>query len=100
MDEPASALDPLSTYAIEDLMQSLKKDATVVVVTHNMEQVARISDIPAFVSISGEGQPGRLVEVAPDRTAVHQPGKSPDRGLHRRSLRLKTPPCSVGCHPA
>ncbi|WP_129841174.1 phosphate ABC transporter ATP-binding protein PstB [Streptomyces sp. RFCAC02] len=63
MDEPCSALDPISTLAIEDLIGQLKKRYTIVIVTHNMQQAARVSDRTAFFNLSGVGQPGRLVEV-------------------------------------
>ncbi len=63
LDEPASALDPNSTLAIEDLMSSLKKEITIVIVTHNMEQAARISDRTAFFNLAATGQPGELVEI-------------------------------------
>ncbi len=63
MDEPASALDPISTLAIEDLMEQLKKDYTIVIVTHNMQQAARVSDRTGFFNIEQTGQPGRLVEL-------------------------------------
>ena len=63
MDEPCSALDPISTLTIEDLIAELKDRYTVVVVTHNMQQAARISDATAFFTVTGAGQPGRLVEV-------------------------------------
>jgi phosphate transport system ATP-binding protein len=63
MDEPCSALDPISTLAIEDLIQELKKTFTVVIVTHNMQQAARVSDTTAFFNIAGTGAPGRLIEM-------------------------------------
>jgi phosphate transport system ATP-binding protein len=63
MDEPCSALDPVSTLTIEDLITDLKNDYTIVIVTHNMQQAARVSDVTAFFTISGPGEPGRLVEV-------------------------------------
>jgi phosphate transport system ATP-binding protein len=63
MDEPCSALDPVSTLTIEDLITELKDDYTIVIVTHNMQQAARVSDTTAFFNISGPGQPGQLVEV-------------------------------------
>ncbi len=63
MDEPASALDPISTLAIEDLMEQLKQDYTIVIVTHNMQQAARVSDRTGFFNIEATGQPGRLVEL-------------------------------------
>ncbi|MEA3078434.1 MAG: phosphate transport system ATP-binding protein [Actinomycetota bacterium] len=65
MDEPCSALDPVSTLIIEDLITDLKDDYTIVIVTHNMQQAARVSDTTAFFTIAGAGEPGRLVEVGP-----------------------------------
>jgi phosphate transport system ATP-binding protein len=70
MDEPCSALDPISTLAIEDLIAHLKRDYTIVIVTHNMQQAARVSDRTAFftaeVSNEGKERTGVLVEF--DRT--------------------------------
>jgi len=63
MDEPCSALDPISTLAIEDLIGELKDRYTIVIVTHNMQQAARVSDTTAFFTIASAGEPGRLVEV-------------------------------------
>jgi phosphate transport system ATP-binding protein len=68
MDEPTSALDPISTQAIEDLVNQLKKDYTIVIVTHNMQQAARVSDRTAFFNIAGAGEPGKLIEF--DDTSV------------------------------
>jgi phosphate transport system ATP-binding protein len=68
MDEPCSALDPISTLAIEDLISELKNDFTIVIVTHNMQQAARVSDRTAFFNIAGTGAPGKLIEV--DQTAT------------------------------
>ena len=62
MDEPCSALDPISTLAIEDLMTELKDRYTIVIVTHNMQQAARVSDTTAFFNIAGTGKPGHLIE--------------------------------------
>ena len=62
MDEPASALDPAATLKIEDLMQELVRNYTIVIVTHNMQQAARVSDLTAFLSTEGGGEPGRLIE--------------------------------------
>jgi phosphate transport system ATP-binding protein len=62
MDEPASALDPVSTQKIEDTMEQLKQKYTVVIVTHNMQQAARISDYTGFFYIQNMGDPGRLWE--------------------------------------
>jgi len=64
MDEPCSALDPISTQAIEDLIGELKASYTIVIVTHNMQQATRVSDHTAFFNLAGIGQPGRLVEYA------------------------------------
>jgi phosphate transport system ATP-binding protein len=63
MDEPASALDPIATLAIEDLVSELKTKYTIVIVTHNMQQAARASDVTAFFNIEGSGTPGHLVEM-------------------------------------
>jgi phosphate transport system ATP-binding protein len=63
MDEPCSALDPISTLAIEQLMLELKENYTIVIVTHNMQQAARVSDRTGFFNIAGTGKPGRLIEV-------------------------------------
>ena len=63
MDEPCSALDPVATLAIEDLIQDLKGKFTIAIVTHNMQQAARASDITAFFNLEQTGRPGRLVEV-------------------------------------
>jgi len=65
MDEPCSALDPISTLAIEDLIGELKEKYTIVIVTHNMQQAARVSDVTAFFNIAGTGSPGRLIESGP-----------------------------------
>jgi len=63
MDEPASALDPIATLKIEELMQELKKDYTIVIVTHNMQQAARASDYTAMMMLSGEGErSGTMIE--------------------------------------
>jgi len=62
MDEPCSALDPISTLAIEDLIEQLKQEYTIVIVTHNMQQASRISDRTAFFNIAGTGKPGTLIE--------------------------------------
>ena len=67
MDEPASALDPIATLRIEELMETLKDDYTIVIVTHNMQQAARVSDFTAFLMID-EDRSGKLVEIG----ATHQ----------------------------
>ena len=63
MDEPCSSLDPISTLAIEDLISDLKDRYTIVIVTHNMQQAARVSDRTGFFNLNGVGQPGRLIEM-------------------------------------
>ena len=63
MDEPCSALDPISTLAIEDLITELKSQYTIVIVTHNMQQAARVSDRTAFFNLAATGKPGRLIEM-------------------------------------
>ena len=63
MDEPCSALDPISTLAIEELMLDLKDTYNIVIVTHNMQQAARVSDRTGFFSIEGTGKPGKLIEM-------------------------------------
>jgi phosphate transport system ATP-binding protein len=63
MDEPCSALDPISTLAIEDLIQTLKEKYTIVIVTHNMQQAARVSERTGFFNLAGVGKPGQLVEM-------------------------------------
>ncbi len=62
MDEPCSALDPISTLAIEDLISELKADYTIVIVTHNMQQASRVSDMTGFFNLEATGKPGHLVE--------------------------------------
>jgi phosphate transport system ATP-binding protein len=61
-DEPCSAIDPVATQLIEDLMADLKKNYTMVIVTHNMQQAARVSDYTAFLLVQVQGEPGRLIE--------------------------------------
>jgi phosphate transport system ATP-binding protein len=75
MDEPCSALDPVATLAIEDLIGELKSRYTIVIVTHNMQQAARASDATAFFNIEGTGRPGRLVEVGPTEGIFTKPQK-------------------------
>ncbi|WP_028708840.1 phosphate ABC transporter ATP-binding protein PstB [Propionicicella superfundia] len=73
MDEPCSALDPISTLAIEDLIQELKETYTIVIVTHNMQQAARVSDSTAFFNIAGTGAPGKLIEMGPTEKIFSTP---------------------------
>ena len=73
MDEPCSALDPISTLAIEDLIEELKQDYTIVIVTHNMQQASRVSDRTAFFNIAGTGKPGKLIEYNDTNTMFSKP---------------------------
>ena len=73
MDEPCSALDPVATLKIEDLMSALMRDFTIVIVTHNMQQAARVSDFTAFMLMSPEGRYGELIEFAPTADLFNQP---------------------------
>jgi phosphate transport system ATP-binding protein len=65
MDEPCSSLDPQSTLRIEELITDLKERLAIVIVTHNMQQAARVSDATAFFTITNDGEPGRLIETGP-----------------------------------
>ena len=73
MDEPCSALDPISTLAIEDLIEELKQEYTIVIVTHNMQQASRVSDRTAFFNIAGTGKPGKLIEFNDTNTMFSNP---------------------------
>ena len=73
MDEPCSALDPISTLAIEDLIHELKEEFTIVIVTHNMQQAGRVSDQTAFFSLEATGKPGHLVEAGPTKKIFENP---------------------------
>ena len=73
MDEPCSALDPIATQRIEDLMAELKDNYTIVIVTHNMQQAARASDFTAFLMIENQGDPGKLVEYGATESIFTNP---------------------------
>ena len=73
MDEPCSALDPISTAKIEETILALKERYTIVIVTHNMQQAARVSDMTAFMTILEAGQPGSLVETGPTSAIFDKP---------------------------
>jgi phosphate transport system ATP-binding protein len=75
MDEPCSALDPVATLAVEDLIEDLKSRYTIVIVTHNMQQAARASDVTAFFNLEAAGEPGRLVEMDATDKIFTTPGK-------------------------
>ena len=87
MDEPASALDPIATQRIEELIYELKKRYTIVIVTHNMQQAARVSDFTAFFWL------GRLVEFDRTDTDLHGAGRETDRRLRHRAVRLDAARC-------
>jgi len=74
MDEPASALDPVSTLRIEELMRELREAYTIVIVTHNMQQAARVSDVTAFFTMA-EDRAGYLVEVGPTGRIFTRPSE-------------------------
>ena len=73
MDEPCSALDPIATVKIEDLMVQLAHDYTIVIVTHNMQQAARVSDFTAFMLMNPAGRFGELVEFAATAELFNHP---------------------------
>jgi phosphate transport system ATP-binding protein len=73
MDEPCSALDPISTRVIEETIKVLREDVTVVIVTHNMQQAQRVSDECAFFMIESMGSPGRIVESGPTEKLFSAP---------------------------
>jgi phosphate transport system ATP-binding protein len=75
MDEPCSALDPISTLAIEELIKQLKEDFTIVIVTHNMQQAARVSDRTAFFNLAAVGKPGKLIEMGETTKIFSNPGE-------------------------
>lgn len=73
MDEPCSALDPIATLKIEDLMDRLAESYTIVIVTHNMQQAARVADFTAFMLMDPELRHGELVEFAPTVDLFQRP---------------------------
>jgi phosphate transport system ATP-binding protein len=73
MDEPCSALDPISTSAIEDLIHQLKAEYTIVIVIHNMQQAVRVSEDTGFFNLAGAGKPGRLIEFNPTKKIFSVP---------------------------
>jgi phosphate transport system ATP-binding protein len=75
MDEPCSALDPISTLAIEDLINELKSKYTIVIVTHNMQQAARVSDRTAFFNLAATGKPGKLIEIDDTHRIFNNPSQ-------------------------
>jgi phosphate transport system ATP-binding protein len=87
MDEPCSALDPIATLKIEDLMRELTQRYTIVIVTHNMQQAARVSDRTLFMHL------GVLVEEGPTEGDLHQAQTPLHGGLHHRALRVNSWAC-------
>ena len=85
MDEPCSALDPIATAKVEDLIHELKREFTIVIVTHNMQQATRCSDRTAFFYL------GKLIEYDDTQKVFSNPERETDRGLHYRTVRLITP---------
>jgi phosphate transport system ATP-binding protein len=75
MDEPCSALDPISTLAIEDTITELKSNLTIIIVTHNMQQAARVSDRTAFMTLENAGEPGKLIEIGQTDEMFRKPTK-------------------------
>ena len=91
MDEPCSSLDPIATSKIEDLMQELVSDYTIVIVTHNMQQAARVSDRTAFftVDVTEEGhRTGTIVEFDRTETIFTNPGRRADGGVRDGEVRM------------
>ena len=83
MDEPASALDPISTAKVEELIHELKKEYTIVIVTHNMQQAARVSDKTAFFYM------GNMVEYDDTKKNIYESGQGSDPELYYRAFRVK-----------
>jgi len=74
MDEPCSALDPIATLKIESLMRELVRDYTIIIVTHNMQQAARVSDQTAMMMLSNDhGRAGTVIEVSETNTIFTRP---------------------------
>ncbi len=90
MDEPCSALDPIATRRIEELMLELKNDYTIALVTHNMQQATRVADITAFfgVDISQGGRTGYLVEMGDDQADLRSAAREADPAVHPRRVQL------------
>ena len=96
MDEPCSALDPIATSRIEDLMTELRSTYTIIIVTHNMQQAARVSDRTAFFTAKPDettgNRTGLLVEYDLTKQIFSTPSRRAHRGLHLRPLRLTSQP--------
>ena len=86
MDEPCSALDPIATQRVEELIFELKQDYTIVIVTHNMQQAARVADRTGFFDA------GRLVEIGATQQIFTDAAARADRGVHHREIRMSAEP--------
>ena len=99
MDEPCSALDPIATRRIEELMIQLKQNYTIAIVTHNMQQAQRVADITAFfsVDISQGSRTGYLVESGPTKALFESPQRAAHQGVRVRPVQLTPmrPPASA-----
>ena len=84
LDEPCSALDPISTAKIEELLVELKNLTTIAIVTHNMQQAARVSDFTAFLLT------GQMIEFSPTPQSVHHARRSADGSVHYRAVRMRS----------
>ena len=73
MDEPCAALDPISTLKVEELMLELERDFTIVIVTHNLQQAARVSEQTVFMSMNSDTRAGFIVESGPTATLFSAP---------------------------
>ena len=88
MDEPCSALDPISTRVVEETIAELAHDITIVIVTHNMQQAARVSDQCAFFLVEEFGEPGRIVEVGRHEEDVRVARRPAHARLRHRAVRM------------
>jgi phosphate transport system ATP-binding protein len=98
MDEPCSALDPISTLAIEDLIHELKTEYTIVIVTHNMQQATRVSDRTGFFNIAGTGKPGKLIEFDDTRTIFDNPSNKQTQDYVTGRFGLAGGSCATAPH--
>jgi phosphate transport system ATP-binding protein len=87
MDEPCSALDPIATARIEDLMEELRESYAIVIVTHSMQQAARVSQRTAYFHL------GDLIEGGRDGSHLHEPAPQAHRRLHHGPVRITSTPC-------
>jgi phosphate transport system ATP-binding protein len=95
MDEPCSALDPISTSAIEDLIHELRTEYTIVIVTHNMQQAARVSEDTAFFNLAGAGKPWPADRDEPHQEDLLVARRGGHRGLHLGPVRLRPDPAGA-----